>query len=151
MEKKNVPAKNYLVFNTRTTLNKIMEVADQEVGKLYATLEQNQIKQAGPLEFIYFDCTSDIEKEFELEIAMPVENSLKVVPQGYSLKNHESFPCVSHIHKGDITQLYEVYDKLFTELWDNSIKPTNQIREVYAVYKSKTDAENVTEIQIGIQ
>lgn len=151
MEKKTVPAKNYLVFSTRTTLSKLHELADKEVDNLYTTLEKNQIQKTGPVEFIYFDCSNDMDKEFELEIAMPVESGIKAAPQGYKLKNHEVFTCVSHVHKGDISNLFQVYDNLFTQLWDNSIKPSNQIREVYSVFMGPTHEQNVTEIQIGVQ
>jgi predicted transcriptional regulator YdeE len=151
MEKKFIPAKKYFAFTTRTTLNKIQSVAITEADKLIGNLEALQLEPIGPMEFIYFDCTADREKEFTLEIAMPVKEVKENIPVGYSFVTHEDFKCVSHVHKGELTKLHDVYEEIFSEIWNKSLKPTNQIREVYTKYFDTFSADNITEIQIGLQ
>lgn len=151
MEKKIVPSKNYFAVVTTTTLNKIQEVAARETDKLIAGLSELQLEPVGPMEFIYFDCTEDREKEFTLEIALPVKETNAQLPKEFSFKKHPAFQCVSYVHKGGLTNLHEVYEKLFTDMWDNSQTPTNQIREVYVNYTDAFSVDNITEIQIGLQ
>ncbi len=151
MEKKLVPEKNYFLIKTKTTLTKIKEIAPAEAEKLMMQISDLKLEVTGPMEFIYFDCTDDVEKEFTLEIALPVKETDVVVPQGYSIKKHKAFKCVSHIHKGELTMLYRIYEKLFSEIWNVSEKPTNQVREVYHNYTDQFSVDNITEIQIGLQ
>ena len=151
MEKKIVPSKNYFTVVTTTTLNKIQEVAARETDKLIAGINELKLEPVGPMEFIYFDCTEDREKEFTLEIALPVKETNAQLPKEFSFKKHPDFQCVSYVHKGELTNLYDVYDKLFTDMWNNSLRPTNQVREVYVNYRDVFSADNVTEIQIGLQ
>lgn len=151
MDKKLVPSKNYFIFSTYTTLNKLHDLATAEVDKLFAKAGELGLQQTGPLEFIYFDCTNDRDKEFLLEIALPVASISDKVVAGYSFRKHEDFNCVSYIHKGEMEKLPGVYEKLYTEIWNNSIRPGNQIREVYSVFTDSNSPDNITEIQIGIQ
>lgn len=151
MEEKHIPSKNYFTYVARTNMKDLPELAAVEVDKLYAASGELQLEINGPLEFIYFDAGADMEKEFLLEIALPVKETKLDMPLNYSLKKHEDFKCLSYIHKGDLTQLYSVYEKLYADMWNNSQRPTNQIREVYTKFVDMSSAENVTEIQIGLQ
>lgn len=150
MQTKHISPKKYFCFMGQTTLNKISAFASPEIDPLMEEAHKLGLEPSGPLEFIYFDATDDKDKPFTLWIALPVKNEIPVSNSKYSFKTTDDFKCFSHIHKGDISQVYQVYDKIFAELFSKGVKPTNQIREVYENWESVVSPENITEIQIGI-
>lgn len=151
MQTKKVHSKKYFCFIVTTTLNRINEVALYEVDSLFAEAGKLNLKQAGPLEFIYWDCSSDRDKPFILWIALPVLNTSPLKSNSkYSFKEGSEFKCASYVHKGSIAEIGKVYGKLYSEIYGLNIQPTNQIREVYEKYEALVSPENITEIQIGI-
>lgn len=149
MQIKTIQPQNYFCYTTKTTLNQINEVASREVEALYAQAQKLDLEPQGPLEFIYFDCTNDKDKEFTLEIALPVKDNGRADGK-YQMKNFGIFKCMSYVHKGSLEDLYEVYDSIFENLHKEGQKPGNQVREVYLDYKSMDSADNVTEVLVGI-
>lgn len=150
METKLVPQQRYFVVETKTTLSKIQTIAPKEAEKLMQEIHALKLEMTGPMEFIYFDCTNDVEKEFSLEIAVPIKENGTKASTGYVIKQHAPFKCISYVHHGDLKEMNLIYEKLFTELWNKSIKQSNQIREVYLKYDGQLSKENITEFQIGI-
>jgi effector-binding domain-containing protein len=151
MQTKKIHSKNYFCFIVTTTLNSINEVALHEVDPLFAEAGRLQLKQAGPLEFIYWDCSSDRNKPFTLWIALPVMDAVPLeINHKYSFKDVSDFKCASYVHKGSIAEIGKVYGNIFAEIFELKIQPTNQIREVYQKYEALVSPENITEIQIGI-
>ncbi len=151
MEIKTIQSKQYFCFEGTTTLNEIMGVADKEVDFLYQEAQRLGIEQAGPLEFIYFDCTSDRDKPFSLEICMPIATEKEVASDKHEVHHFGDFKCVSYLHEGDLVSLGEVYGQLYGSIQAQGHKPTNQIREVYVKWENPDSPANLTEIQIGIE
>ncbi|MBO9699506.1 MAG: GyrI-like domain-containing protein [Sporocytophaga sp.] len=150
METKLIPSKNYLCYTTQTTLNKLQEFADKAVDGVYEAVAKGGLKASGPMEFIYLNCSNDRDKEFTLEIALPIENSTNFNSENHRIKKFEDFKCLSHTHNGDLLNLPGIYQRLFEEVFKNGIKPTNQIREIYKSFSGMESNDNITEIQIGI-
>ncbi len=150
METKLIPSKNYLCYTTQTTLNKLHEFADQAVDGVYEAVAKGGLKAVGPMEFIYFDCSNDRDKEFTLEIALPVETGMEFKSEIHKIKKIETFKCLSHTHNGDLLNLPGIYQQLFEKVYKSGIKPTNQVREVYKSFSGMESNDNITEIQIGI-
>ena len=149
MDTKNVAPKKYFYYSEKTTLRKLNDVANKEAKPIMETLEQLDLQQAGPMEFIYFDCTEDLDKEFTLEIAIPVAEQKTYVGNKYAFKEVGEFKCISQVHHGDIAKLPEVYDTMFKKIFADNVKVTNEIREVYEHYEVNSSANNITEIQVG--
>jgi predicted transcriptional regulator YdeE len=150
MQTKMVPAKKYFCFVGQTTLNNITEIAGKEVDPLFEEAAKLGLQQTGPLEFIYFDATEDKNKPFTLWIALPISHEKPLQNSNYTIHDSGDFKCFAHVHQGDLSDLYSVYDKIFGELFSRGLKPGNQIREVYEVYENLVSEKNITEIQIGI-
>lgn len=151
MKTKHIDPQIYFCLKMTTTLNAIHETAGQEAHGVYAQVAELGLQVTGPMEFIYFDCTSDRDKPFKLYIALPVAEMVPLTSNKYSYHEADSFDCQAYIHTGDIYQLGQAYEELFKELYKNGIQPSNQIREVYTHYIDMDSPENITEIQIGIQ
>ena len=75
---------------TKTTLNKIHQVAEHLTGSLMADVEKLGIAPAGPLEFIYFSATGDMDKEFTLKIALPVSSDASTNESSFEIKETNS-------------------------------------------------------------
>jgi len=146
-----VPAKKYFCYATRTTLNKINEVANAEIGPFMEAMNRLGLQPAGPMEFLYWDCTSDMDKIFDLEIAMPVNTVVELANKKYRFRSAEAFKCLSLVYHGDISKIDNAYEMLFGHIGQNHLKTTNHIREVYEHYIDLHAAENITEIQIGLE
>lgn len=151
MQIRTIAPKNYLCHTTRTTLNSIREIAEKEIGPLFEEAARAGIRQTGPLEFIYFDAGSDKSKPFTLWIALPVEGPVALMNSRYSFKEAAGFRCYTHVHHGDLSDLGQIYERLYAGLFMKGYKPSNQIREVYEKHESLVSPENITEIQIGIE
>jgi len=150
METKLIPSGHYLCFTTQTTLNKLKEFADKAVDGVYEAVGKGGLKASGPMEFIYFDCSNDRDKEFTLEIALPVEDTMNFKSNIHKIKKFDEFKCLSHTHNGDLLNLPGIYQQLFEQVYKSGIKPTNQVREVYKSFSGMESNDNITEIQIGI-
>lgn len=149
MKKKEVQTKKALCFTTETTLNKIGEVAEIEVGKMMQEVEARHIVPSGPIEFVYHGATSDMDKPFELTFVIPVAEE-KEVSAPYVFKDLNALTCITHVYEGDLNKIGPVYEELYKELEWNKIQPTDEIREVYLKYEGMTSEANITEIQIGV-
>lgn len=150
MEQKAVQPKKVLVASTKTTLNKITKESIPLVDTLMADVQRWGITPDGPLEFIYYGATGDMDKEFDLEIALPVVVNQALEATQFPVKETNEIKCMTHIHKGSLETIMTTYDELFKELEWNKIQPTNEIRGVYLNWVDFSSDENITEIQIGI-
>jgi len=147
---KTVQPKTYLCHTQKTTLSKMMETAGELVDALYEEIWQQKLEKDGVIEFIYLDCNGKPNDPFILKIAMPVKAGATISSDRFKLEETAEFKCVSHIYKGDVSQIGCVYEGLFGEVLAHGHKPTNQVREVYEKFVSLDSPENSTEIQIGI-
>lgn len=150
MNTKNVAPKKYFFYSEKTTLRELNDVANKEVKPIMEAVEELGLQPVGPMEFIYFDCTEEMDKEFTLEIAIPVADQKPYSGGKYAFKEAEEFKCISQTHHGDLAKLPEVYDTMFKKISADNVKVTNEIREVYKHYEVNSSANNVTEIQVGL-
>ena len=149
MEQITVNPKLFFYLEGKTTLKNIMEFAAPNVDLAYAEAERLGLEKTGPIEFIYFGATSDQEKEFTLQIGFPVKDE-KNAEYGFQFRQSTNFKCITNRYKGSLTNIGAEYEKMFEHLWNNSLKPSNEIREIYHFFEFPDSPNNVTEIQIGL-
>lgn len=145
-----VASKTIFYKEGKTTLNSIHEYANREVEALMLEVERGGLEPQGPLEFIYFGASGDMEKEFTLQIALPVKEK-KPVKAGYQFRETAPFKCLSYDYKGDVSQMFPAYEMLYQQLEEKQLQPLDEVREVYKQWEHLTSANNITEIQIGIR
>jgi effector-binding domain-containing protein len=150
METKIIPSKKYFCYMEQTTMNLLPKVIEREIHNFTAEIKKLGLKEAGPMEFIYFNCTEDADKLFTFLFAMPVETLIPLSGAKYFFREMEDFKSLSYIHKGDLLEMFQVYERIFKEVDDRGLKHTSQVREVYIKYEDIKSPDNVTEIQVGI-
>ena len=151
METKNIPTKKVFFAKLKTTLKNIQKDSNPVVHALMEDVQKYEIQPAGPLEYLYFGATEDMDKEFDLEIALPVVKEAKPEWSQFSFKDLEEFKCATHLFKGSMDKMYGAYETAFAGLGKASLQPTDQVREVYQKWEGYTSNENVIEIQLGVQ
>ena len=92
---------------------------------------------------------TSLDTKFVLEIAMVVDGE-KPYDGKYKFKELQGFKCASTVHNGSINEMGETYKKFMPQLFSNGHKINDESREVYHKYVGPDSAENVTEIQIGL-
>lgn len=150
MEQKIENAKKYFFIEGKTTLNDIQSYANAQIPGLMQSIGKEQSQVVGPMEFIYFGATNDMNNIFTLQIAMPVAEK-KTVAAPYEIRETSPFVCESFIYEGSLVDIGPAYDNAFAQIGAKQLIPTGEIREIYHHYKDYTSAENRTEIQIGVQ
>lgn len=149
MEQKQEKSKQFFYQEGKTTLKGLVNYADAQIPGVLEQVAKVGLAVTGPMEFIYFGATGDVNNEFTLHIALPVAEQ-KIIPAPYQIKQVPEFKCLSVVHKGNIADISATYDQVFAQIQAQKIVPNGEIREVYHLYKDHASAENVTEIQIGI-
>lgn len=145
-----VESKTIFYHEGTTTLNEIHDYANGGVEALMQEVERNGLEPQGPLEFIYFGATADMDKSFTLQIALPVK-AKKEVGKGFRFRETAPFRCLSYDYHGDLNKVSPVYEMLYQHLAANQQEASNEIREVYKQWEHMSSANNITEIQIGLK
>ena len=150
METKNIAPKKVLVATTKTTHSTMSKDIEGIMTDIMGNIEKGTIKPAGPMEFIYFGATEDMNKEYKLEIAVPVAEETQASGSNYEVKETSPLKCVTTVHKGSMENVMATYDQLFADLMKDGLQPTDEVREVYHKWIDLSSDENITEIQVGI-
>lgn len=149
MQTKVVEPKTFFYAEGKTSLRHIHEYSNEVIPALMKESERAGVQITGPMEFIYFGACADMDKEFTLQIALPVKEE-KEVSKEYGFKQSVPFKCISHEYKGDVSKMGTAYENLFQQLFSHQLQPNDEVREVYAKWEHLTSANNITEIQIGV-
>lgn len=149
METKVINPKTLIYYEGKTSLKNIVNYSNSAIEELMKEVTSSGIEINGPMEFIYFGATDDLEKEFTLQIGLPVKEK-KTVGKKFNFKETSPFKCVSYQYKGDVSKMFEVYSNLYQQINQKQLQPLDEIREVYLKWEHLTSENNITEIQIGI-
>ncbi|MEQ8359272.1 MAG: GyrI-like domain-containing protein [Cytophagales bacterium] len=149
METKNVKAKTALVFKTKAKFDKVPDIAMSHLPKMYETLEKLGLEEKEPTHFIYRGASGDMDKEFDLEIAL-VTNKSENINGPYHFKSIDPMKCISTPYKGDMKGLDKKYHEIFADLEKAQYKPSDEIREVYHNWAGENSSDNEIEIQVGL-
>lgn len=150
METKNLAPKKVLVAKTTTNLKNISKHTEPIVHAMMAESEKAGITAIGPMEYIYFGASEDMDKEFQLEIALPVSDDSTTDNPQFEIKETNPLKYVAAKHVGSIDTIMKTYDELFGQIMAGGLQPTEEIREVYEKWIDLSSKENITEIQVGI-
>ena len=149
METKQLESETALVYKTKTTMKEVSNVAMKHLPKMYETLANLGLEEKEPSHFIYKGVTDDMEKDFDLEIAL-VTNESKNVEGPYQFETVTGIKCASYDYEGDMLNIAKRYDEIFEDLGKENAIPSNEVREVYHQWVSEDSKDNRIEIQVGL-
>jgi effector-binding domain-containing protein len=142
------PAKNYLLSSHTITFSELSQTSAKAVDALFAELGKLGLQRAGNIEFIYHNFSQD--KPFLLEIAMPVTEEKESTSDEFKIVKRNAFRNLNHIHIGSMESMMQAYDGIFAEIGNKGLPYNGEVREVYLKFSGPQAADNVTEIQIGL-
>jgi len=151
LEKKNIPPRLYLSVSKSLTLPEVSAFAASNVESLYNEAQTLNLKVSGPCEFVYNNCTGELDKSFDLKIVIPIEkkgnNSVN-----FEYFESEEFTCISKEYVGNMDGIGEAWQSLMNDVQSNDItlSSNNHCREVYKQWLGFENDNNITELQTQI-
>lgn len=151
LEKKKVPSCVYLSAKKTLTIPEVSEFAALNVEKLYEEAQKLNLKVTGPCEFIYINCTGEMDKAFDLKVVIPIDekgNDSKV----FEYFESSSYECIAKEYKGSMEGIGNAWESMMNEAQANNIvlSPQNHCREVYKTWLGFENNDNITELQTQI-
>lgn len=148
MEIKNLSNTYAYVHKVETNLKEIGKLVGNAPAKLIEQASREGFKIAGPQFWNYNGMDGDPNTVFQLEIAIPVEESKELKSENAMAV--PGFRCVTRIVKGPWSNLGPAYEALVAEMNGEGLKPGRYCREIYHDVDFENQENNVTEIQMSI-
>lgn len=143
------PALTVLYNSRQLTIAQLSEVIGNAVNELYAEALKQKVLVTGPIHWIYRGMDGNPQTVFTLEVAIPVES--KAVASGTVLcKKLPAFKCMRTVHYGEWEKLVVTYEHLAQHIKLDKLQPTGEYREIYYNIDFETPANNITEVQAGV-
>jgi predicted transcriptional regulator YdeE len=138
-----------LCFTTRATLLPLSEYAPGVGQALHREASRLGLDVCGSIQWIYIGVNGDETNEFQLEIVLPIRQPGLLSTQ-FTYATFPSFRCACYAYQGAWSDLGQVYDELFAQLYRSGYQNDGYVREVYDVVDLENQANCVTDIQIGL-
>lgn len=138
-----------MYLETQTTLKDIRQHVFTTPMDIMNEAEKLGLKTNRLQHWVYFGASGDPDNVFTLQICLEVEGEAE--SDKYKFQELPALKCVTTEHLGSWENFGETYEPFFKDIYAASLQPTNEVREVYHNVDMETPANNVTEIQVGIQ
>lgn len=148
MEFKIIDAQKVFCETVTTTLKDIYKLVGDKPAQLMQEAADAGFEMAGPQIWLYEGVDGNPDTLFTLTIGVPVTAGER---QHEKVRTLPSFSCASGMLHGSWEQLSEFYPQLIGDVCRQKKNMTGISREVYHVVDFQNPANNVTEVQIGIQ
>lgn len=148
MEIKTHPAMTVLYSTHQTTLGQLNQFVGTVIKDLYAEAVANDILVSGPAYWIYKGMDGQPETIFTLEIALPIQGSVKA--SRFATKELPAFKTASHLHEKAWTKIPATYAQLMQYVSMNNLRLTGEFREIYWNIDFENPENNLTEVQVGV-
>lgn len=149
METKTVEKTLVAKHSFTTTLKEVMSGELTQPHKLMEEVAKQGYNVHVPHIWSYIDCDGELEKQFTLEMCIPVEKKGENT-DFISFVELPEIKSVVQIHKGAYSELGSTYCKMFKDLDKEGFKPLGNCREVYLHYDMENQENNITEIQVEV-
>jgi len=149
MEIKTTPPVKVMFFTTRTTLEELEGFAVKVAEQLYTEIAKQQLIPTGPQYWTYHGLDGKPDTVFTLEICVPV-NKEPAQESVFLFKELVPFKCAAVLHNGSWDELSHVYDTTIKNIFASQKQMNGFFRELYINIDMTNPANNITEVQIGI-
>lgn len=150
MEIKSQNAFTALSFSVQTSIAGIFQYVRVKAAELYKDAVESNLEITGPVYWIYTGMDGHPETVFTLDIVLPVTNPASYHGK-FAIKSIPALKALATMHPGSWERLAETYHQLFVETGKRNLAPNGICREVYLHMDFNNPANNLTEVQVGIQ
>jgi hypothetical protein len=109
---------------------------------------------AGPVVLVYRGATTDLDRPFDLEIGVVVRPDVKPTGKGVAVHPLPPLRALAVTFDGPASALDKGYDRLLPEVRARGLRPTGEVREVYArwqdVLPDETDDLSDVDVLIAV-
>lgn len=133
----------------KATLKTLSESIGHVAQSLFEDAVAAKLLPAGPVYWVYYDMDGNPDKEFDLDIVIPVQGEGK--PEKFELTEMPEFKFASTTHIGDWSKFGGTYEQLIGTLMSKGEEMTGICRELYINIDMEHADRNITEIQVGIK
>lgn len=138
-----------LCFTTHATLQTLPQLAYGVAEDIHREVTRLGLDSIGPIQWIYAGVNNDETNEFQLKIALPIQQP-GVEPDGFSYNVFPAFRCATYTYTGPWSDFGQLYAVLFGQLYRAGLQNDGHNREMYSVIDAENPENCVTEIQIGL-
>jgi effector-binding domain-containing protein len=149
MEIKITPPVKVMFFTTRTSFEQLEGFVLTVAERLYAEIAEQQLIPTGPQYWTYHGVDGKPDTVFTLEICVPVNKEPKK-DSIFLYKELPAFKCASVLHNGSWDNLSKVYGNAISNIFAHQKQLNGFFREMYINIDLENPANNITEVQIGI-
>ena len=149
MEIKIAPPVKVMFFTARTSLEELESFVVKVAESIYAEITRQGLIPTGPQYWTYQGMDGKPDTVFTLEICIPV-NAAPKTESVFLYKELPAFTCVSVLHNGSWDNLGKVYSTTMPNILAQQKQPNGFSREMYINIDLENPANNITEVQIGI-
>lgn len=137
-----------IVSSLRVSLKRLNE-CEPVMQSLYAEAARLGLTITGPSQWQYIGATGDDNQEFQLDVALPVQQA-GPPSEMFVYRELPLFSCVSYEYTGPWADMPAVYDQLFVQFYRDGYSEGTVVREIHTVVDLANPARCVTEVQIDI-
>ena len=149
MEIKTTPPVKVMFFTTRTSLEELESFVLKVAEELYEEITKQQLIPTGPQYWTYHGMDGKPDTVFTLEICVPVNGAPKT-ESVFLYKELAAFKCAAVLHHGSWDNLSKVYGTAIPNIFAQQKQLNGFFREMYINIDLENPANNITEVQIGI-
>ncbi|MDA3867635.1 MAG: GyrI-like domain-containing protein [Salinivirgaceae bacterium] len=147
MEIKTIQPVKVFHKTVKTNLANIHNYVGTMPAQLMEEADNLGLNVCSPQIWRYLGSDGNPETEFTLQIALPIAEPNNNID---NLAKLDAFKCAAFIHEGSWSEFGKVYERIIGDVMTARLKMSGETREVYHQVDFENEANNVTEIQIGI-
>jgi effector-binding domain-containing protein len=144
------PGKSFLCGTEQTTLGGVPETGKRILAALQQAAATQGLQLNGPTIFIYPDLFIDPNTPFALDVGYAVPDNTQA-PASLQVKKLEPFRCVTVLYNGPMAQVGQAYASLVSQIEADGYTPTGELRQMFLYWEGPESANNIVQIQMGIQ
>lgn len=142
------PKMTALVYSTKTTLANLKQFG-AVIDEIFSEAKAINAPIAGSCMWQYTGCDGTMEKEFDLDIILPIMKR-DAKSEKFEIKEIPAFKCVCETFSGPWSELGKFYCSTMPQIAQAGFKFGEKIREWYLLCDEKEEMNCVTEVQFEI-
>ncbi|MGH7178062.1 MAG: effector binding domain-containing protein [Tepidisphaeraceae bacterium] len=140
----------FLYVSAETNYGAMHQTVTDAMSGFEEAIKAGKFSPDGATLFIYHGASQDPNKNFTLEMGFPVAEDTK--PFGdYKVKKLDAFKCATVLYSGAVANIGQAYQQVFSELFQQGLKPTGETREFHFMWEGPESPNNVSLIQVGVE
>jgi effector-binding domain-containing protein len=142
-------AETFLSGNGETTISNISSAIQKINEPLIKAIDSGKVQWRGPMIAIYHGIGMDAQKPFKIEVGYPVRSDT-IAWGDYKIRKLPALRAATIVFSGPLSQLPQVYQKLYADIFAAGLMPGDEVRETYLYWEGLDSPNNIVLIQVSV-